>query len=394
MNSLDKNFLQFIDKYFQLAKDLADYITQNPECGGEEKLAQAKYIKLLEENGYAVEKDVVGVPYSFRAIHKSRINDNAKKAVFMCEYDALPELGHACGHSISGAASFLAALALNEAYPNLDLRIDILGTPAEEYPGGKVMLADKGIFNEYEFAIMAHMMDYNCVGFPILACNDKYITFHGKSSHASAAPEKGLNALNAARIFMDAMDMWRQHLPKYNQIHGVVVKGGDLPSMVPSKIELNYYFRAKDLASLEALTEKVENCAKGAALCTGCTYDFVQQYLTYADLSNPTVGTDLLEDIFKELGLPTQPIGEPGGSSDAGNVDYIIPTFHPLVSVTNGKAIPIHSVEFAQLMEKESAYLALKNSAILIGEFALRLAQDENKLAEIKQWHKEYRNNT
>ncbi len=391
MGKLDNNLLKYIEKNYETAKNLADYITDNPECGSEEKLACAYYVKLLEENGYEVEAPVADVPYSFRAVHKSRVNHKGKKAVFMCEYDALPELGHACGHSVSGAASFLAAIAINEAYPESDIRMDILGTPAEEYPGGKVMLADKGIFNDYEFAIMAHMLDYNCAGFPILACNDKYITFHGKPSHASALPEKGLNALNAARIFMDAMDMWRQHLPKYNQIHGVVVKGGDLPSIVPSKVELNYYFRAKDLASLDALTEKAENCAKGAALCTGCTYEFVQQYLTYADLSNPPQGIELLEEIFKDLNLKTQPIGEPGGSSDAGNVDYIIPTFHPLVSVSAGKTIPIHSPEFAHLMKQDSAYEALKNSAILISEFALRLSNDMPKLEAIKAWHKEFR---
>lgn len=391
MYALDTRLTESVRRYFDLCREHADYITDHPELGCEEHLACGRYVKLLEEHGWQVETPVAGVPCSFRAVRKDRLDDAGPRAVLMCEYDALPEVGHGCGHSMSGSASLLAALALADAYPDLPLRIDLMGTPGEEYPGGKVMLADAGAFGGYEFAAMAHMMDYNAPGFGVLACNDRYITFRGKAAHASAMPEKGINALNAARIFMDAMDMWRQHLPKYSQIHGVVAKGGDLPSIVPDDVELNYYFRARTLKELLDLNTKAEKCAEGAALCTGCTCECAQQYLTYADLSNPPAGLEALRDIFDALDLPVREPGDPSGSTDAGNVDQIIPTFHPLVSVSGGRPQVVHDKGFTALMKCESGYRGLYNAAVLLASFALRLAGEPERLAEIQRWHQEYR---
>jgi amidohydrolase len=388
---LDEKIIEKVKYYFDRCREVADYITDNPETGGNEEKAVKRITRVLAEEGYEIIAPCCGVKHSFLAVKRSRVHDNCKRAVIMCEYDALPEIGHACGHSISGAASLLAALAINSAYPDLPIRVDIMGTPSEEYPGGKVFLSDEGAFNGYEFAAMAHMFDVNSPTFKVLACTDRYITFHGKSSHASGNPCDGLNALNAARIFMDAMDMWRQHLPATSQIHGVVEKGGELPSIVPDKVILNYYFRAKNTHDLNDLIEKANKCVEGAALCTGTTYELVQRYPTYGDLYPNPLATNTVQEIFDAMGEKTVVFENPQGSTDAGNVDQLIPTFHPLVSVSNGKHVPLHDAAFAGLMKEESGYRGLYNGGLLIASLVHRLATNPHLLKSIQRQHREYR---
>ncbi len=266
-----------------------------------------------------------------------------------------------------------------------------MGTPSEEYPGGKVFLAERGAFDEYEFATMAHMFRSNSPNFNVLACTDRFITFKGKNSHASANPCEGLNALNAARIFMDAMDMWRQHIPRTSQIHGIVVKGGELPSIVPDEVTLNYYFRAKDMEDLDDLIEKVEKCVEGAALCTGTEHKNVQRYPTYCDMYANPPAIKAIQEIFDAMGEETVVFEEPQGSTDVGNVDQLIPTFHPLVGVSEGKKIPLHHADFEKRMKVESGYKGLYNGGVLIASLAHLLGTSPEFLEEIKKEHIRYR---
>lgn len=309
----------------------------------------------------------------------------------MCEYDALPDVGHACGHSMSCGASLLAALAINDAYPELPLHVDIMGTPSEEYPGGKVFLTENGAFKGYEFAAMTHMFHENSPYFNVLACTDRYITFKGKNSHASANPCDGLNALNAARIFMDAMDMWRQHIPRTSQLHGIVDKGGELPSIVPDKVTMNYYFRAVDMKDLKELTDKAEKCAEGASLCTGTEYEIVQQYPTYCDMYPNSFAVNAVQDVFNAMGEKTVIFEEPQGFTDAGNVDQQIPVFHPLIGITNGRKTPLHHADFEKLMKEESGYEGLYKGGLLIASLVHMLGTNQNILEEIKDEHRRYR---
>jgi len=391
MFQLNGQLKQKIDEYHQRCKELSDYLTDNPEIGGEEGKALAAYKKLLEEEGFVVEAPYCGVPYSFLAVKAERVNDTGPKAALMCEYDALAGVGHACGHSMSGASSVLAALALHSAYPDLPVRVDLIGTPGEEYPGGKVQLTDNGAFNGYEYAAMAHMFSHNSPCFNVLACNDRYITFKGKNAHASANPSEGANALNAARLYMDAMDMWRQHMPRFSQIHGIVEKCGELPSIVPDNVELNYYFRAATMADLDRLCEISEKCCKAAALATECSYTAVQRFYTYADLYNTPTGGGLLEDIFEAMGEPYSYSPTPQGSSDAGNVDYVLPVFHPLVNASAGEEVPIHSPAFEKLMKSESGYKGLRNAAILLAHLVYDLGTNQERLGDVREEHRKYR---
>lgn len=388
---LNEKLTEQINLHFGPCRALSDYITDNPQLGMREDKAVAAYKALLEEAGFVFTSPYKGVANSFLAVKKDRLNDEGPRAVLMCEYDALPEVGHACGHSMSGAASVLAALALHSAFADLPIRIDLMGTPGEEYPGGKEMLRAQGAFDGYEFAAMAHMFSGSSPAFKILACNDRYITFKGKSAHASANPGDGINAMNAARLYMDAMDMWRQHLPKHAQFHGVIVKGGDLPSIVPENVELNFYYRAANLSDLDKVCEISENCCKAAALATGCGYTAVQQYLTYADLYSTPTGDKLITGIFDGMGEAYSYSPDPQGSSDAGNVDYVIPVFHPLVNISPGPVIPAHSVEFQAQMKRESGYKGLRNAATLLANLAYTLAVEDGVLAAVQEEHGRHR---
>ena len=391
MNKLDLNLEKNILEYFDKCKKLADYLTANPETGLDTPIAINAYKKFFEEEGFEFIQPYKNVQGSFLVRKKNSEHLSNKKVCLMAEYDALDKVGHACGHSISGASSALAFLALCKAYPQLELNVELMGTPGEEFPGGKVLLSDNSAFDNYEFAAMAHMYSGNYSGFNVLACNDRLITFTGKSSHASAAPQDGINALNAARIYMDAMDMWRQHLPEKAQFHGVVVNGGVLPSMVPDKVDLSFYFRAKNLKELDRLCEISENCCKAAALATDCTYTSTQEYLTYADLSNVDEALSVISDIFDLMGEEYTYSKIAQGSTDAGNVDYKIPVFHPLVNISDGRIIPLHSVEFEELMHLENASKAMINSATLLGNLVLFLDRDKERLATIKKQHSEAR---
>lgn len=391
MYRLDEKILEKINLYYDRCKKIADYLTDHPEVSGTEEKAVRAITSLLKEEGYGVTAPYLDVKHSFLAVKKELKDKAYLKAVILCEYDALPDIGHACGHSISCAVSLLAALAFSSAYPEIPLRIDIMGTPAEEFPGGKIFLAEAGAFDDYEFAAMAHMFHVNSPNFNVLACTDRYITFKGKNSHASASPCDGLNALNGARIFMDAMDMWRQHLPATSQIHGIIEKGGELPSIVPDHVELNYYFRAKNTKDLDDLLEKTEEAVKGAALCTGTEFEMVQRYPTYADLYSGALSLEVIKEIFSAMGKEAVTFDAPQGSTDAGNVDQLIPVFHPLISATGGKYIALHDPEFAKQMKSEAGYKGLYNGGVLVASLLHRLSTEEGLLKEIQADHRRYR---
>lgn len=386
--ALELKLLQNVEKFFLIAKQIADDLTDHPETSGNEIRSNESYCQVLRSYGYEPNANYVEVPYSFYAeSRKKRLH----KAVLMSEYDALPEIGHACGHSLSGAASLLAFFALEEESDDRLLAVDLLGTPAEEGRGGKIDLLKKKAFDEYEFAAMVHMDSINSTYSQTLASNDIYLTFTGKAAHASIEPEKGINALNAARLYMDAMDMWRQHIPRGTQFHGIIEKGGDVPNVIPDSVVLDYYFRAQNLSDLERINDIAVNCAKGAEMATGTVLTYMQRYHTFADLSIPSASKELMTSIFNDLNLEVEEIDGPAGSTDAGNVDQLIPVFHPTVSITDGIRIPLHHKDFSSLLKEEKAYDALMNSAKYLVLLVCRLSEHPELLAEIQSEHRLYR---
>lgn len=384
-----KKIEQAVLNHFEQANIVANYLNENPEVSGKEENSSKYIINFLKNNGYEIEAPYFDVKHSFRAYKKNP--SNKKKVAILCEYDALPERGHACGHSVSCAISLLSALAINQAFPDFPFEVELIGTPDEEMNGGKIQMGEEA-FKEYEFAILGHLFNYNAPYFNALASTDMEITFKGRSSHASTSPWEGVNALNALQLFFHASDMLRQHVTPDIQMHGVIVNGGIIPSIVPDKAVGNFYPRAGNLKNLNSLLKKLEDCVKGAALCTGASYEIKSHYPTFPEISCTDLQYKLVTDIFDELKLQWSPMNTPGGSTDMGFVDTVIPVFHPMIAIGNkDENIQLHSLEMTKLVKSDKAVETLKSGAKVIAGIIVALAFDSQKLELIKKQHKEYR---
>jgi amidohydrolase len=392
MYKADSRALACIEKYYDACRELSEFLLLNPEVGGQEKNAVEYLEKLLRSLGYEVIRPYVGVSNSFLAVGVDRLDFDGPRAVLMCEYDALPELGHACGHALSCGASVLAGLALKETYPDLPFRVDLMGTPAEENLGGKILIREAGGFKNYSLAAMAHLFNEDVADYKILASNDRYYTFRGKSSHASSAPQNGTNALNAARLFMDAMDMWRQHIPYGCQHHGIITYGGDAPNIVPERVELDWYFRAEHMPELRRINEIADNCAYAAAFATETTVDIVQRCPDYCDLSCDDYKSALLKEHFALTGRTHLKETKAAGSGDVGNVDLDMPVFHPMIDAVSGdKSIGLHTKAFEAGMHTALSQKAMKDGAVILMTLIHRLATEPETFQRLSEAHKAYR---
>ena len=361
-----------------LNDDLADH----PELSGEEYESSRKIVELLKRKGFDVEYPFAGLPTSFKATYGR--NDHKYKVAIMTEYDALPGIGHACGHCVSGAISVLAGIAASKLQDALDADIDVIGTPVEETDGAKCALIKKGVFDHYDMAMMIHLYDQNLIYCTLNGLASYLYTFHGKAAHASAAPWDGINALNAAQLMFHGTDCLRQHVTPDVRIHGVIRNGGEAPNIVPEEASAEFYVRALDLDYMMDVVRKVDDCAAGGALATQCTWDKVETAATYANMRRNYAGEDALREVYEELGIDINGDHEKiFGSSDAGNVSFVCPTFHPTLQIVD-RGVPIHTREFAQAVKTERAHEAIALGANGIALQIAKIFSDENRIKQMK----------
>lgn len=366
---------------YEVLAGLNDDLADHPEVSGKEFATSAKIADLLRKRGYAVEYPFAGFETAFRGIYGA--NDHQYKIAILTEYDALPEIGHACGHCLSGSISILAGLSLRELQDALNADIHIVGTPNEESEGVKCAMVRDGIFDNYDMTMMVHLYDQNLLS-PNLQAMDSYLyRFHGKSAHASAKPWDGTNALNAVQLMFHAIDMLRQHVTPDVRLHGVIRNGGTAPNIVPELATAEVFIRALDRTYLNELVRKVDDCARGAAIATQCTWDKQETAPPFDNLLVNEPGLAVLKEVYNELNLPLN--GDPEtvfGSSDAGNVSFVCPTFHPCLQVAD-KGIAIHTREFAQLMKSERAHEALQTGARVIAYQICKIFSDEQRISAV-----------
>ena len=362
-----------------LNDDLADH----PELSGEEHRSSKKIAEILKKKGFRVEMPFAGLDTSFRGIYG---DDNHKyKVAIMAEYDALPGIGHACGHCVSGSISVLAAIALSELQDELNCDIHILGTPNEEIDGAKCAMVEQGIFNDYDMAMMIHLYDQNLLYCKLLGLHQYLYTFHGKAAHASASPWDGVNALNAAQLMFHGIDMLRQHVTPDVRMHGVYRNGGEAPNIVPEEASAEFYYRALDKDYLFELDKRADNCAEGAAIATGATWEKALTAAMYDNLKNNDYGIELLREVYNELGIEIN--GDHDkifGSSDAGNVSFVCPTFHPTLQIVD-RGVAIHTREFAEAVKSPRAHEAIRQGAMVIGLHVAKIFSDEEKIRRMKE---------
>ena len=379
---LKEKIAQAVKENLQDAIALNDDLADHPELSGEEYESSRKIVELLKRKGFDVEYPFAGLPTSFKATYGR--NDHKYKVAIMTEYDALPGIGHACGHCVSGAISVLAGIAASRLQDALDADIDVIGTPVEETDGAKCALIKKGVFDHYDMAMMIHLYDQNLIYCTLNGLASYLYTFHGKAAHASAAPWDGINALNAAQLMFHGTDCLRQHVTPDVRIHGVIRNGGEAPNIVPEEASAEFYVRALDLDYMMDVVRKVDDCAAGGALATQCTWDKVETAATYANMRRNYTGEDALREIYEELDIDINGDHEKiFGSSDAGNVSFVCPTFHPTLQIVD-RGVPIHTREFAQAVKTERAHEAIALGANVIALQIAKIFSDENKIKQMK----------
>lgn len=365
----------------ELAK-LSDDIFDHPELSGEEVRTSKKIVKLLKEKGYEVEIPFSGIKTAFKAVN-GRDNHKYKIAV-MAEYDALPEIGHACGHCLSGAISLLSGLSLIQFQDELDADIHIIGTPIEETDGAKCLMVKNGVFDGYDMAIMVHLYNESVAAPKLLALDSYMYEFHGKAAHASAAPWDGNNAFNAAQLMFHGIDMLRQHSTPDVRMHGIIRDGGEAPNIVPEKVTAEVYVRAEDRKYLNGLVKRVDDCAEGGTIATQTKWNKYPTAASYDNLKHNDTGTAAMEEVYREIGIELN--GDKNkifGSSDVGNVSFVCPAFQPCLQVVD-RDIAIHTRAFADNMKTDRAHQALVDGAKLIAYTIAKIFSDEEKISSLK----------
>lgn len=381
---LDKLYSDVLPKLSSEAFCLSDYIAAHPEIGEHEFESSKRLVNTLRSHGIEVEYPFCGMETAFKA----QINKTApRRFALLAEYDALRGIGHGCGHCASGTATILTALALNSAIADADVGVDVIGTPDEEINGAKCVMADQGVFKDYDFVAMAHMGANNSADVKFMALDGTTIEFLGVAAHAAQAPEQGRNALNAARLFMDATDMMRQHIIQEARLHGYIVNGGTASNIVPDHTVIEFLSRAPSRKDLTYITEWVYDCARAAALATKTKCEIKPCGHPFDDLFMTAAEHELMQECFDDLGMKTVSGGATSGSSDIGNVSYICPAFHPYISI--GQNFQVHTTEFAQAMTDERTHTAILNAAKYLLMLAFKLYGDPGRLERIKQEHKE-----
>ena len=361
---------------------LSDDLFDHPEVSGKEYRSSEKIVKLLRNYGYDVEYPFAGLDTAFRAVYGK--NNHKYKVALLTEYDALPEIGHACGHCVSGSISVLAGLAVKGLAEELDTDVHIIGTPNEEEDGAKCAMIEQGVFDNYDMAIMVHLYTSNLPSPKLQGLASYMYEFHGKAAHASAAPWEGNNAFNAAQLMFHAVDMLRQHTTPDAQFHGIIRNGGEAPNIVPEKVTAELYIRALDKKYLQDLIQKVDNCAEGACIATGTTWSKYPTARIYDNMKPNETGLAVLTETYKELGLEIN--GDPEkifGSSDGGNVSFVCPGFHPCLQVADADT-PIHTRGFAEQMKTERGHKALSDGAKIIALQIIKIFSDEEKIKAMK----------
>ncbi|MGE5654894.1 MAG: M20 family metallopeptidase [Bacillota bacterium] len=373
---------EHLDRISQRLYDISDWLYQNPEVGLQEIKASTRYAQELEKEGFTVERGLAGMPTSIKATYSTGPGPTFG---FLAEYDALPGIGHGCGHNIIGAASFGAALAVKELLADHPGTVIFFGTPAEETVGGKIAMAEAGCFAGVDAAMIVHPGVSTRVGGTSLASHPMQITFKGKTAHAAAAPHMGVNALDAMIMTFVGLRSLKMHLRDDVRLPGIITHGGDAPNVIPDKAVARFSIRAADVEYLEEVLEKVRNVARGCAMAVGAGVEFYHYEPLFKDMRNNELLSQLFKANMESLGEPVAiSDGKPGGSTDMGNVSHEVPSIHPSVAIGSPDFIRGHSIEMAQATISEAGHRGLLLAAKAMAMTAADLVVDPTLLARAK----------
>jgi amidohydrolase len=377
-----------VDRRAEVLVDVSRQIHAHPELNFEEHFAHDLLTDVLAGEGLAVTRKARGVDTAFEAT----AGTEGPTIAVLCEYDALPGIGHACGHNVIAAAGLGAGLAAAALAQELGGRVVIMGTPAEEGGGGKIRLIDGGAFEGIDAAMMVHPADHDLIAMDVIAVQQVAVTYHGEAAHAAAFPQRGRNALDALILGYMNVAALRQHISPGERLHGIVTKGGDKPNIVPALTEAEWMVRSPTLARLQRLKARFTACIEAGALAAGCSVDLDWQDHAYADMVDNSVigqlykanaGTLGRDVVAPELG------GKVVGSTDMGNVSYVVPSIHPMIRVAP-PGVPIHTPEFAAYAGGDAGDQAVIDGAKAMAWTVADLWLDQDLLSSAKtEWEAE-----
>jgi len=367
----------------ELARDelvaLSHRIHAHPELGFQEERACAWLCELLAGAGLEVARGVGGLPTAFAA----RAGTGPLRVVVCAEYDALPGVGHACGHNVIAAMAAGAGLALAAVADDLGLEVTVLGTPAEEGGGGKILLLRQGAFAGAHAAMMVHPSPYEMAEMPIIAVTQLRVAYTGKEAHASAYPHLGVNAADALVVAQTAIGLLRQHLRPADRVHGIVTAGGDAPNVVPAHTTGTWMVRAATLEQLGEVQAKVKRCFEAGALATGSSLEIAEDHEPYAEMHHDHELAAVYRRNAEALGRSFDELPDRGaGSTDMGNVSLALPSIHPTIGIDALPAVN-HQPEFTARCVAPAADRAVVDGAVAMAWTAIDAAGDERLRARL-----------
>lgn len=373
-----------IDRYSESFTSLSKYIGEHPELGNEEWEASSRLKEALREHGFEIQSPVLDLPTAFIGTYVSV--KPGPTIAFLCEYDALPELGHACGHHLIAVMGLAAAVGLKEVIDEIGGTIRVYGTPAEETKGAKVPMAAAGLFDDVDIAMMAHPYHTYEKSGSSLAMDAIQFEYFGKSAHAAASPYEGINALDAILLLFQSIGALRQQLRSHARIHGIITEGGKAPNIIPDYAAAQFYIRSANRPYTDEVVQKVLRCAEGAALQTGCTMKWSNYEFSYDELITNRVLSDLFTKNLTSMGIAEDMIetGKDHGSLDLGNVSRHCPTIHPYVKVVDERHM-LHTKEFRDLAMLPRAFEGMLLAAKVLAFTAYDVIVNPDLLRSIRE---------
>ena len=345
-------------------------IHAHPELNYQEKFAHDRLTQYIADSKIKVDRGAFELETAFDA---SVRGGSGPTVAVLCEYDALPGIGHACGHNIIAAAGLGAGVALSAVAEVCGGNLRLMGTPAEEGGGGKIEMARKGAFNNIDAAMMIHPSDQDLARMNAIAIQQLFVRYQGLAAHAAVSPDKGKNALDAAVLGYMNVAAMRQHIRPTERMHGIFTKAGEKPNIVPREAEMDWYVRSDTIETLQPLKARIAKCLEAGAMAADCTVSFDWQKNTYADLVDnlPLLTSYVLNSAQMGRDLTTDFLpGTGGGSTDMGNLSYLVPSIHPMLQVAP-HGVSLHSAQFAEFTASKEADKAVLDGAKIMAMTAI-----------------------
>lgn len=363
------------EKVEEELRDISRWMYENPELGYAEYESSRRLGEFLGEHGFEVTYPAYGLETSFEAT----VGESGPRVVVCCEYDALPEVGHACGHNIIATSALGAGVAVADMVDELGIRVTVLGTPAEEGGGGKVELINAGAFEDAAASMMIHPSPRDMLDPSFQARESFVVEYHGKESHAAFAPEEGVNALDAFVLAYVNVSALRQSLLGGDRVHVIIDHGGDASNIIAKYTRSTWGIRSEDKERLAELIPKAHACFEAAAVATGCRVEISPMDHPYDNMRNNPVMAALFAANSAVLGRsqPTEAeVGRSGGSSDMGNVSQVVPSIHPMIGLDSGGAVN-HQADFAACTVTPTGEKALRDGALAMATTIIDMAEQD-----------------